>query len=131
MTTNWKSLTAMLVALTWALVLPIHAAERKAYNAAEFAAAQQAGKSIVVDVTAPWCPTCRAQKPAIEKLGADPAFKDLIIFEIDFDTGRDALIVLKARSQSTLIAFKGEREMARSVGDTNPDSIAALFRSAL
>jgi hypothetical protein len=38
---------------------------------------------------------------------------------------------MKATSQSTLIAFKGETEKARSVGDTNPASIAALVKSAL
>ena len=37
----------------------------------------------------------------------------------------------KARMQSTLITFKGGEEVARSVGDTNPDSIADLLALAL
>jgi thiol-disulfide isomerase/thioredoxin len=117
--------------LAWVFALPAAAAERQTYDAAALAAAQKAGKSVVVHITAPWCPTCKAQKPTVEKLAADPEFKDLVIFDLDFDTGREALIALKARSQSTFIAFKGEKETARSVGDTNPDSIAALFKSAL
>ena len=32
-----------------------------------------------------------------------------------------------ARMQSTLIAYKGATETGRSVGDTNPASIAALL----
>ena len=34
-----------------------------------------------------------------------------------------------ARSQSTLIAFRGRRENARSVGDTDVESIARLLQS--
>lgn len=132
MTRSHGRFAGVLLALVWALLAPAAAAaERQAYDAAAFAAAQEAGKSIVVDVTAPWCPTCKAQKPIIEKLAADPAFKDLVIFEVDFDTGREALIALRASQQSTLIAFKGGTETARSVGDTDPDSIATLFKSAL
>jgi thioredoxin 1 len=33
--------------------------------------------------------------------------------------------------QSTLIAFKGEHETGRSVGDTDPSSIAALLNKTL
>ena len=37
----------------------------------------------------------------------------------------------KARIQSTLITFKGTQEVARSVGDTNADSIADLLALSL
>jgi thiol-disulfide isomerase/thioredoxin len=107
------------------------AAERQKFDPAAFAAAQAAGKSILVDISAPWCPTCKAQKPIIDELTATPETKDLVVFDVDFDTGRDALKLLNARSQSTLIAFKGAKETGRSAGDTNRDSIAALIRSAL
>jgi len=36
-----------------------------------------------------------------------------------------------ARMQSTLITFKGATETARSVGDTEPSSIAALLNMTL
>jgi len=36
-----------------------------------------------------------------------------------------------ARSQSTLIAFKGAKETARSVGDTDAGSIADLLDTTL
>jgi hypothetical protein len=52
-------------------------------------------------------------------------------FKVDFDTQKDDVRGLKAQSQSTLIAYKGETETDRSVGDTNPASIAALVESAL
>jgi hypothetical protein len=36
-----------------------------------------------------------------------------------------------ARSQSTLIAYKGATETGRSAGDTNAASIESLLKSAL
>ena len=37
----------------------------------------------------------------------------------------------EVRTQSTLIAYKGDRETGRSVGDTNRASIAALLDTTL
>jgi thioredoxin 1 len=110
---------------------PAFAAEWKPFSAAAFSAAQKDGKSILVDISAPWCPVCRAQKPILEELTAAPQFKDLVVFDMDFDTQKAEVRALKAQSQSTLIAFKGETEAGRSVGDTNQSSIAGLLKSSL
>ncbi len=48
--------------------LPASAADWKPFTQAEFSAAQKDGKPILVDIFAPWCPTCRAQKPILEVL---------------------------------------------------------------
>ena len=48
------------------------AAESADFDPARFAAAQKEGRAILVDISAPWCPTCRAQKPIIERLTAAP-----------------------------------------------------------
>ena len=124
-------LFAMIASLALLGALPASAAEWKPFNAAEFAAAQKDGKSILVDIFAPWCPVCRAQAPILEKLTAEPKFKDLVVFKVDFDTQTNDIRVLKANQQGTLITYKGEAEKSRSVGDTNQGSIAALLDSAL
>ena len=124
-------LLAAIVAVALLGSLPASAAEWKPFDAAAFAAAQKDGKSILVDIFAAWCPVCRAQNPILTQLTREPKFKDLVVFKIDFDTQKDDVRALKATSQSTLIAYKGETEKARSVGDTNPASIAALVKSAL
>lgn len=126
--------TLILAAIVTAVllgVLPASAAEWKPFTQADFAAAKKGGKSIVVDIFAVWCPVCRAQNPILTQLTREPEFNDLVVFKIDFDTQKADVRELKATSQSTLIAFKGETEKARSVGDTNPASIAALVKSAL
>jgi thioredoxin 1 len=107
------------------------AAEEQPFTRPAFQAAQNSGKSILVEIHASWCPTCQAQKPILGKLFADPKFKNLAVFRVDFDAQKDEVRNFKARMQSTLITFKGTEEVARSVGDTNPDSIADLLALAL
>ena len=121
----------IVLALGAAMAIGATAAERKTFDEKSFAAAQAQGKSILVDISAPWCPTCRAQKPIIEKLSADPQYNGLTIFEVDFDTRKDVLRKFDARVQSTLIVFKGDKETGRSVGATGESDIAALMHKAL
>ena len=131
MTSRRMLLASMTIVVTifWAVVSL--AADRIPFDQKAFEAAQAAGKSILVDVSAPWCPTCRAQKPIIEKLSVLPEYKDLTIFDVDFDTRKDVLRSLKVQQQSTLIVFKGAREIDRSVGSTDPNAISDLLKKAI
>ena len=104
-----------------------HAAQIVNYNAKTFAAAQAAGKPILVEIHATWCPTCKAQVPILGNLEKQDKFKNLTVFHVDFDSQKDAVRAFGARVPSTLITFKGGTETGRSVGDTNPASIAALL----
>ncbi|GJD28784.1 hypothetical protein PMNALOAF_0013 [Methylobacterium adhaesivum] len=110
---------------------PARAGEVVPFEAEAFAAAQKAGRPILVEVSAPWCPICKSQKPILAKLAADPRFKDLVIFDVDFDSRKDVLRRFDARMQSTLIAFKGAVETGRSVGETQPEWIEGLVEKTL
>lgn len=101
------------------------------FDEAAFDAAQAAGKPVLVTISAPWCPICKAQKPILLKLGADPRFSGLAIFEIDFDTQKGLVRRFNARSQSTMIAFKGQNEVGRSVGETQPEWIESFLEKTL
>jgi len=110
---------------------PALAMSPQPFNAQAFADAQKAGRPILVAIHASWCPTCKAQTPILGELTADPKFKNLAYFVIDFDSQKDLVQRFGARMQSTLIAFKGSKEEGRSVGDTNRASIAALLNKTL
>jgi len=110
---------------------PARAGEVVPFEAEAFAAAQAAGRPILVEVSAPWCPICKTQKPILARLAADPRFKDLVIFDVDFDSRKDVLRRFDARMQSTLIAFKGATETGRSVGETQPEWIEGLVEKTL
>lgn len=124
-------LLAIVAAVALLGALPASAAEWKPFSAAAFAEAQKEGKSILVDIFAPWCPTCRAQNPILVQLTREPQFNNLVVFKVDFDNQKGDVRALKAQQQSTPIAYKGETEKGRSVGMTDEKSIAALVNSAL
>ena len=126
-----RSLVLAAIAANAAPIALASAAETRAFDSASFAAAQKAGKPILLAIHASWCPTCKAQKPILSELMAEPKFKDLIYFVVDFDTQKDAVKFFGARVQSTLIAFKGATETARSVGDTGRSSITTLLNKTL
>jgi thioredoxin 1 len=119
------------VSATAALVAPAFATDTKTFTPESFAAAQKADKPILIGIHASWCPTCKAQDPILGELMSAPKFNDLVYFVVDFDRQKDAVKYFGARVQSTLIAFKGEKETGRSVGDTNRSSIAALLSKTL
>lgn len=124
------------IVLSFAAILPlaltsVAAVAAEKFTDAALTAAQQAGKPVLVEVAAPWCPTCKAQRPIIDKLTGTEKYKGFVLLTVDFDSQKDALRKLNARSQSTLIVYKGQTEVGRSVGDTNPASVEALLAKAL
>jgi thioredoxin 1 len=114
-----------------ALAAPARATQRQPFSDAAFEAAQAAGRPILVEVTAPWCPTCRAQKPHVDAVAADPRMADALLLSVDFDSQKDALRRLNVRTQSTLIAFRGRDERGRATGVTDGAAIRELLFRAL
>jgi thiol-disulfide isomerase/thioredoxin len=104
---------------------------KSAFEMADFQAAQKAGQSIIIEIAADWCPTCKVQAPIIQNLISAAPMDKVRVFTVNFDSQKDAVRALKATSQSTLIGFRGGKETGRSVGDTRADSIKALLASTL
>ncbi|CAH0355402.1 MULTISPECIES: thioredoxin family protein [Sphingomonadaceae] len=113
------------------IAAPVQAQPVRPFSLAALKAAQAAGKPVLVDAFAPWCPTCRAQAPTIEKLAKDPAYKNLIILRLDYDNQGAEKKLLGITKQSTLIAYKGNREVGRIVGITDPAQLKAFAAKPL
>ncbi len=107
------------------------ALDKKAFDQKAFDAAQAAGKPVLVEVSAPWCPVCWRQSPVLSKLGGEARFKNMVRFNIDYDSQKDLLKKFNVQKQSTLIVFKGRQEAGRSTGETNPAAIEALLAKAI
>ena len=94
-----------------------------------------AGETVLLDVFAPWCGTCRAQSRAMEDLrAANPAYDAAITFiRMDWDTyGRsDYARSLGVQRRSTLILMRDDAILGTVVADTRQDSIRALMDLAL
>ncbi len=101
------------------------------FTQAQFDALTQEGKPVIVHVHATWCPTCKVQDPILSELMKSPEFGNVTLLEVDFDKQKDILKEFNVSMQSTLIAFKGGKEQARSTGDTKQPSIEVLSRKVL
>lgn len=101
------------------------------FDAKAFAAAQAAGKAILVQIHADWCPTCAKQRPILAALEKTPEFADLVVFNIDFDGQKTLVREFGAQMQSTLIVFHGSVEKGRSTGETDPARIRALLEKSI
>ena len=106
------------------------AADVMTFSDSAFAAAQKAGKPILIDVTAPWCPVCAKQHPILSDLYTQPEFKDLQVFNVDFDTSKPLLHTLGVQMQSTMIVYHGTTEEGRATGVTAAPAIHDLLAKA-
>jgi thiol-disulfide isomerase/thioredoxin len=122
---------SFLVAASLALAASASLAAEVAFSQAAFDKALADGKPVVVDFAASWCPTCKEQKPIVQGLLKDPKRQSLTVFVADFDKEEALKQRLKVTMQSTLVAFKGGKEVARSTGQTNKAELGALLDKAL
>ena len=107
------------------------APEPEPFSEAAFDAAQKAGRPILVDTYATWCEVCARQAPILDRLRGEAKFKDLVTFKVDFDRQKDVMRRFNARVQSTLVVFRGAKEVGRSVGETQPEWIEDLLEKTL
>ena len=92
---------------------------------------RNSGKPSVIHVYATWCGTCKVQTGIVTPLLAEPEFASLTLLKADFDKEKALLGALSVSDRSTFVAFKGAKEVGRSVGDMNRESIANLLRKTL
>ncbi len=101
------------------------------YSPAAFTAAQKAGKTIVVDVHADWCPTCRAQQPILNALRGEKRLKNAVFMKVDFDNDKDFLSANRIPRQSTIVVFKGMKETGRSIAQTDRAKLRTFVLSSI
>lgn len=106
-------------------------AESAPYTKAAFDTLQKEGKPTLIEIHADWCPTCRAQTPIVSELVKQKKYQAITPLRVDFDAQKDIVKALGANRQSTLIVFKGGKEVARSVGQTTPSAIETLLQKAI
>ena len=101
------------------------------FDKAQFDTAVAQGKPVIVDFSAGWCPTCRAQKPIVEGLMKEKKFEPVTLFVADYDKETALKKQLGVGQQSTFVVFKAGKEVGRSTGQTQRQAIADLFDRAL
>jgi thiol-disulfide isomerase/thioredoxin len=120
------AVAAALTGLALAFAAPVNAMEQKAtYEAAMFDKAQADNQHIVVEVFKKGCPTCAAQQPGLN--AAKTKFPNATFVAVDFLGDAEPVKRFQAVKQSTIIVYKGSKEVSRLVGETDSDAIVAAI----
>lgn len=102
-------------------------ADFKSFSKEEYDAALKAGGTVVVDFHASWCPTCKKQEPILNEIVSMKGYENVVALKADFDKEKDLKKSLNVSKQSTIVVFKGGKEVARSTGTTAKDELKKLI----
>jgi len=106
-------------------------AQELPFSQARYDAALKAKMPLIVDFSADWCPTCRMQKPIVSSLAASKKFSRVTVLIANYDLEKDLEHSLKVGAQSTMVVFKGGREVSRAAGVISRSGLDTLFSQAL
>jgi thioredoxin 1 len=127
----FRSIALAIIAATVVAAGPANAAQELPFERGAFEAAKTAGKPVLVDVKAWWCPVCASQGRTIKATVAAPQYRDLIIFSINYDKQKEEWKRLGVQKQSTLIGYRAGREVGRVSYTTDKAAITALLASTV
>ena len=74
----------------------------------------RADRPVVVDVTADWCPPCRAMAPVLNQIAA--ARDDIAIVKLDADRDPELVTALGVQGFPTFLVFRDGEIAGRVVG---------------
>ena len=125
-----RSLLALSFALTLAAASGAQAFQFRESDSAAVKTAIAAGKPVVLHVYAPWCLQCRVQHGVLADLKEDPAYKSVIVFNVDYDGQKDAVSALNT-PRATLISYRGGKEVARMSWEMSEAAVRKSLAAAL
>ena len=125
-----RSVVMMLGFFAAAAAAPATAAEIQPYNAEAVQKAIASGAPVVVHVYAPWCLQCHIQASYLDGLKNDPDYRAISFFRVDYDNQKDVVSKLDC-PRSTVIAYKGGKEVSRMSWGVTKDSVASVLKAAL
>lgn len=83
---------------------------------------------VLVDVTASWCPPCRAAEPVIAELARERAH-ELKVVRVDGGESPELVAALKVRGFPTFLLFDGGKESRRRAGFAGARALYAFVDS--
>ena len=93
-----------------------------------FDKAQSDGKVVVVSSWIKYCSSCASQMKVLNKAKDD--FKNIEYFTFEV-TNREIADLLKVQYQTTLLIFKNNKEVYRSIGETSREEIYKALKSSI
>jgi len=93
-----------------------------------FDKAQKDGKIVVVSSWTKYCTSCASQIKILDKAKNDFQNIDFFTFEI---TKKEIATLLNVQYQTTLLIFKNNKEVYRSIGETSREAIYKAIKSSI
>ncbi len=91
--------------------------------------AKESGKTIVINSYEPWCWSCRKQDKVL--MSAKEEFGNVLFLTYQQGKNKDIAEALNITTRTTIVVFKGRREMTRTVGQTGKSEIYAAIRKGI
>ena len=106
-----------------------NASEKKTtFNKDLFDKAQSEGKTVVVSSWIKYCTSCASQMKVLNKAKND--FENIEYFTFDV-TNKEIAKFFKVQYQTTLLIFKDNKEVYRSIGETTKELIYDALKSSI
>ena len=102
--------------------------KKTTFNIDSFNKAQSDGKVVVVSSWIKYCSSCASQMKALNKLKNDFQNLEYFTFEV---TNKEIADLLNVQYQTTLLIFKDNKEVHRSIGVTNKKAIYEAIKSSI
>jgi thiol-disulfide isomerase/thioredoxin len=93
-----------------------------------FDKAQSEGKVVVVSSWIKYCPSCASQMKVLQKAKND--FDNIEYFAFDV-TNREISDMFNVQYQTTLLIFKDNKEVYRSIGEIKKEAIYKALKSSI
>ena len=107
----------------------VNAVEKKTTFSNEFfKKAQEDGKIVVINSWNKYCTTCTKQIKILDK--AEKEFKDIIFLSYD-QKNKDIAEFLKIQYWTTIVIYKNNKEVYRSMGETKEEDIFLAIQSII
>ena len=103
-------------------------AKETTFNKNLFDKAQSEGKIVIVSSWIKYCTSCASQMKVLDKAKND--FKNIEYFKFDV-RNKEIANLLNVQYQTTLLIFKNNKEIYRSVGETSKDLIYKAIQSSI
>ena len=113
------------------IILPFNLAvaqKQTTFDNDVFNKAQSDGKTVVVSSWIKYCTSCASQMKALKDVEKD--FDNLIYFTFDV-TNREIAKQLNIQFQTTLVIYKNNEEVYRSLGELSKDKIYKAINSVI
>lgn len=98
------------------------------FNKELFDKAQSNGKVVVVSSWIKYCTSCASQMKVLDKAKND--FENIKFFTFEV-TKKEIASLLNVQYQTTLLIFKDNKEVYRSIGETSREAIYKAIKSSI